>query len=878
MEGLRLRTDSDGSTKNAFYQGTIVSDAVQEVAGGRKILLPPRPRDTNRRHNTKTTAPASPAGDASTKNGNLSHFEAPFRPSVSRPVANGGSRNSQYTIGSISNDLDTAHSGIRHDEGGSIPSDNMIFDLSDIGNGIETFRRRDSLRYSTQSQLSGVGQFLIGTNLLNEDHSDSRATEEESTDLFSGLDAFQSQISPAASTSVGEKGLFTSVDANGPLVAEEDDPDLLTERRSSVLSIGSGIYFNQPAPPGPIRPGQSPASNNQYPTQQARTSNGYGSLSNTRKVRPATLGRQSPAPTIEEDDEDSDEDSIVHIPWSDKLLECLDLTAWLSQNVLLDDDGVPFFSDASMWTLPGMIRKIFYNPLHPEFTSLQQFCWAVVIGAFMGVFTAAWKLLTEACVDLTWRIVPTKLLEWGIFSDMNGAFPLYHYMWIVPALFGGILSFLTVILPTPIPTQNEWIHTLHYRGVQESESLVSTFVLATMAMSSGLSLGPELPLVLTAGMIGSWVGLLCHQSMLSARVMNLTAASAAIGGFFGFPMAGAMFVLELPHEMGLQYFEAVSPATISSIVAVLINRIVINNDVTGMFQYPFLNESLPSYIFKDAIIYGLFGGALGVIYVFGVKSIKSGMHHMIDDCSASKAKAEPTEEATPLMKKPHPTNKKASDHKKPNLISYFLGQWVPNKFVRAAVTGTLAGAAVGITGIFLPHVMFWGEAQLQTMIDKGKTPLPVFGHGDEPTAALVSLGYCMVDRSGEAGSSLGCSLAIVVAKIFVTGLSLGTGVVGGQFWAPLMVGCAASHFFTDSIQHLGGWLGYSFSLSAYPCVALLCIMGATHVVTCKWIRDGDEATHVPFAFRFFISSFYVLLPASSSSCPCGNYSHLDSEH
>lgn len=53
-------------------------------------------------------------------------------------------------------------------------------------------------------------------------------------------------------------------------------------------------------------------------------------------------------------------------------------------------------------------------------------------------------------------------------------------------------------------------------------------------------------------MIGSWLGVLCRQSMLQARVMNLTAASAAIGGFFGFPMAGALFVLELPHRMGLQ--------------------------------------------------------------------------------------------------------------------------------------------------------------------------------------------------------------------------------------------------------------------------------------------------------------------------------------
>ena len=37
---------------------------------------------------------------------------------------------------------------------------------------------------------------------------------------------------------------------------------------------------------------------------------------------------------------------------------------------------------------------------------------------------------------------------------------------------------------------------------------------------------------------------------------NPTNAHPAVGGFFGFPMAGALFVLEIPHRMGLQYFES----------------------------------------------------------------------------------------------------------------------------------------------------------------------------------------------------------------------------------------------------------------------------------------------------------------------------------
>lgn len=121
------------------------------------------------------------------------------------------------------------------------------------------------------------------------------------------------------------------------------------------------------------------------------------------------------------------------------------------------------------------------------------------------------------------------------------------------------------------------------------------------------------------------------------------------------------------------------------------------------------------------------------------------------------------------------------------------------------------------------------------MIDRGMTPLPVFGYDDEPTAILTAYGYCLEDPSDERmrvkGFDLSCCGIIALTKIFVVGLSLGTGVCGGHFWAPLFVGCAASHFFTDVMANLSEFIGYGSQLSAYPCLAVLCIMGGTHVVT-----------------------------------------------
>ena len=84
------------------------------------------------------------------------------------------------------------------------------------------------------------------------------------------------------------------------------------------------------------------------------------------------------------------------------------------------------------------IRNCFYDTEQPEFTSLQQFCWAIVIGVLMGMFTAYWGKFIEACVDFVWKDIPEFLYENGIFTDLNGGLPLPHYMWICPTILGGV--------------------------------------------------------------------------------------------------------------------------------------------------------------------------------------------------------------------------------------------------------------------------------------------------------------------------------------------------------------------------------------------------------------------------------------------------------
>lgn len=841
MVGIRLRCDSTGSAKSAFYKGTIVSalkNSTNDAFGKTSHLRYRRVTRHGGRHKMKKLS--SPLSKGKRKECHFAFLDTQGGMSPPQPASPLAPRVAKYPLEHASHTTkdfpSQKYSPIRGGElFGTLPT---IFDRSS-----QSFRESSRDEERTCGSLSSLKRSWSG----NRDYASFRYRElhlDESSSMDDG----------------DLKGVSLDLDS-----LETPSP---TNTRTSWIAEGAYHSCSKYSPPAAFPLPVTHVSQVEFGYRHED----YGT--NISYHTPMATRRQylpkANMPLAEQDD--STRSTKTRSTVLENFGNFFNLSDWLTVSTNYDDDINPQVKDIAKWSLAAFLRITLYNPVYPEFSSMQQFSWAVILGVAMGILTAVWKTLIEFSVNLVWKLIPELLLDFGVFTELDGRFPLYHYMWITPMLFGGVLSYSFAALPNKIPNQNDWIHSLHSRGVQESDTFGLLILLSTAGMASGLSLGPELPLILTSGMIGSWLGILTKQSILSARVLNLTAASAAVGGFFGFPMAGALFVLEVPHRTGLQYFEALSPATISSIVAVLTNRLATGNDITGYYKYPFLNDSLPSSIFHDAIVLGLFGGAVGILYTKAVLALKGIVHqlfHQRDD-KDYEGKGEPnlthttlsTEESSPLVNRSDISCTMDNDyvpftshvHEKPRQVT------IAHEATRAGVTGAIVGFVVGITSMFLPHVMFWGESQLQNLIDKGRTPLPVFGSGDEPSASLVALGFCMVDRTSKngdtSGFSISCSAAIAIAKIFVTGLSLGTGIVGGHFWAPLFVGCAASHFLTDSVAMFASVFDVTISLSMYPCVAvspdgfgfistlfcltkmspsfqLLCIMGSCHVVTCK---------------------------------------------
>jgi hypothetical protein len=526
MEGIRLRSDSNGSMKSAFYQGTIVSatGTTHELANtyhddgeleGTAPVLRNR-RASNRRPSSRRTSTLKPR-KTSSRGYSMSDAANMAMTSLGEEQEIFGADGRHH--GQFRNSRGFAPMG--HPHGSLLESatprmeiigDNLEYsgDLSDDmlqrSQTDATPKTRVSLRYSDTSSItsSAFSSVLYGTDIVDNSPRES------------------SRLSNILGISVRS----TSVSSEAPL--SPSAAELSRWSIQSDLSSASGAFFHQAPSSGPLTNNGRLSHTTNYgtsgahietPEAESRNTNGWKQF----PVQYATV----PEGKEEEESEYSEEP----LKFSERFMDAVD--DWLSSGVAFDESGAPYFPDSTNWTISGIIRIVFFNPVYPEFTSLQQFTWAVIIGIGMGFYTAGWKLLIESCVEFVWKDVPETLLELGLFTELDGNFPLYHYMWIIPTIFGGILSYIFAALPTPIPGQNEWIHNLHSRGVQESDTFVSLFILSTAGMASGLSLGPELPLILTAGMFGSWLGVIFKQSMLQARVLNLTSASAAIGGFFG---------------------------------------------------------------------------------------------------------------------------------------------------------------------------------------------------------------------------------------------------------------------------------------------------------------------------------------------------------
>ncbi len=401
---------------------------------------------------------------------------------------------------------------------------------------------------------------------------------------------------------------------------------------------------------------------------------------------------------------------------------------------------------------------------------------ALVVGILAGAMASIYDMVLRNMIRCFWVTVPRRL----------GAATPWWFAIAICAATGAVVSLLGECLASP-SNVDEWIDSVH-RPLKAPAPTPKNFMpmvaLTTITAAGGISVGPEAPMVTLGGIMGAklarvWFG---DRDAHAIRVMSLAGGGAALSAFFSMPLAGAIFALETPHDgvSGMQYFEALSPAAIASVAALFTRCLLLQEALRGKYLYSHEQAESPFVDLVVSLGTGLAGGLLAVALTGLFRWSK-----WAGAAAVKRAEGDPDDD----------------DRCKPG------GRAARGAAARLALR-VATGALIGAIGVYFPHSLFWGDEQLQSIIDDGKTPLKWVWR----SAALDE--FAWTKSEGQRITHTG-ALGLAAAKILAIALSLGGGFPGGIIYPLFVVGASCAR----AMQHL-------VAHSRSPALTL-CMMAAT---------------------------------------------------
>jgi H+/Cl- antiporter ClcA len=360
------------------------------------------------------------------------------------------------------------------------------------------------------------------------------------------------------------------------------------------------------------------------------------------------------------------------------------------------------------------------------------FC-AALIGIAGGLVATAYYYVLEACLHTVWHTIPEQL-----FPFLPASFPVWNYVWIATTI-GGFFVGLTLHfmgLPGEVAMVVDKVHDPGRIDLRQTPAMI---LASLFSITAGGSAGPEAPLVQIIGSFGGWLSEKLRLTLVNTRVLTFCGMSAALGAFFGAPLGGALFALEIPHRRGLEYYEALIPAVLSAILSFFVFRFNTGLTIGGMYHFPAIPELTLLHLGQGFLL-GVLGALVAILFVWLFRGIgalvKTVEHHTI-------------------------------------------------------LLATMGGLAIGLIALAVPQTLFFGEKEIQEII--------------------------------QTGSALGLPMLLVIGftKMLAIGFTLHSGFRGG-FIFPLF--------------YLGAVFGLVISLGLpeiHPTIAMVCMMAAINVAITK---------------------------------------------
>ena len=253
-----------------------------------------------------------------------------------------------------------------------------------------------------------------------------------------------------------------------------------------------------------------------------------------------------------------------------------------------------------------------------QLTYFRTLLYAAVVGAAGGLVATVYYFVLEQLLEVVWDSGREFIVSW-----FPVWLPHWHYTWIVATLGGlGVglcLHFLG--LPGEMAIVIDRVHDAGRLEPKQTPGMIAT---SLISITAGGSLGPEAPLVQINGSLGSWIAEKLNLSLKNMRVMTFCGMGAALAAFFGDPIGGPMFALEIPHRRGLEYYEAIIPAMVAGICSFGVFRMGTGLEVGGIYNFGRFGV-LPSLSWLNLVegaALGVVGALAGILFIGIFRLIK----------------------------------------------------------------------------------------------------------------------------------------------------------------------------------------------------------------------------------------------------------------
>lgn len=286
---------------------------------------------------------------------------------------------------------------------------------------------------------------------------------------------------------------------------------------------------------------------------------------------------------------------------------------------------------------------------------------AILVGLFGGLVATGFAWVLYFLMDGVWGHLQPSL------SGMTGD------GWVATILITTVGGLIVGVCLKVMGAPGEIaavVDNIHMKGGRlDPKQSPSMTVAALASITAGGSAGPEAPLVQIIGSMGSWLADFLRLKESEVRTLTFCGMAAALGAFFGAPLGGALFALEIPHRNGIEYFEAMIPAVVSAFVAFFVF-----GWLSGVHHPLYALPELSAEAFLPGVGMAIGLGVLGVLVALVFQ-----------------------------------------------LIFKLTGKLFSKIGSRYLLAGALGGLSIGLLAMVSPlnteaPVMFWGEFQLQHML------------------------------------------------------------------------------------------------------------------------------------------------------------------